>query len=193
MDDEQGVTHMFKNFYELIMGCLVIIPATLFLFITFSSVILRVAGIKLPIKACNFVLKAYGWLGEGEVVYPCKYTRWGSGIVFLFSYGAILDHQLGRALEIPTIENFSILIGTFVIAYCAFFLFVGSYYGGASYNNDELIISPLRLTAEIRLTKNEKKQLTIKSVGNISLVYCPQWKQGRLVLLSKKQLTALIK
>ena len=175
------------EFCEFLFACLFIIPAALFLFIILTSVVLRMAGIKLQEGTTTFFLKAYGWLGEGKIAYSSRYARWGSGTVFTLSNGSILGPQLNLVLKTPQLENLSIFILTCLIAFCTFLIFVGSYYSGAVYENEELIISPLRLAGGIRLSSKEKEQVSVKSLGSISLVYCPQWERGRFVLLSKKQ------
>ena len=180
------------KFYEFIAVCLAITPAALFLFIILASVILRTIGIKLQERTTTFFLQAYGWLGEGKITYSSKYTRWGSGIVFTLSYGSILVPQLGLVLKAPQLGNLSLFIFSCFIACCAFIIFAGSYYSGAVYDAEELTISPLRLADGIRLSNEEKEQVSVKSLGNISLVYCPQWKRGRFVLLSKKQLNRVL-
>ena len=182
---------MVVEIYEFIVACLFIIPAALFLFIILTSIVLRIAKIRLQERATIFCLKAYGWLGKNEICYSSKYVRWGSGIVFTLSYGSILVPQLALVLRTPHLGNLSIFILSCAIAFCAFLIFVGSYYSGAVHDKEGIIISSLRLTNGIRLSSNEKEQLRIKSLGSISFVYCPQWEQGRFVLLSKKQLNAL--
>ena len=174
--------------FEFIVACLFTIPAALFLFIILTSIALRMAGVKLQERTTIFFLKAYRWLGKGKIAYSSRYARWGSGIVFTLSYGSILVLQLGLVLRTPQLGNLSIFTITCLIAFCTFLIFVGSYYSGAAYDNEGLIISPLRLTGGIRLNNEEKEQVSVKSLGSISLVYCPQWERGRFVLLSKKQL-----
>ena len=180
------------EFCEFLFACLFIMPAALFLFIILSSVILRMAGIKLQEGTTTFFLKAYGWLGEGKIAYSNKYARWGNGIIFFLCIGSILGPLLTLVLRTPQLGNLTIFILTWLIAFCTFLIFVGSYYSGAAYDNEGLIISPLRLTGGIRLSNEEKEQVSVKSLGNISLVYCSQWEQGRFVLLSKKQLNRVL-
>ncbi|MFA9396113.1 MAG: hypothetical protein ACERJ1_15600 [Halodesulfovibrio sp.] len=174
--------------YEVIAVCLFIIPAALFLFIILASIVLRVAKIKLPEQVTTFFLKSYGWLEKGNTTYSNRHVRWGSGIVFTLSYGSILVPQLGLVLATPHLGNLLVFILTCLVAFCTFLIFAGSYYSGAAYNAEELIISPLRLADGIRLSNKEKELVSVRSLGSISLVYCPQWEQGRFVLLSKKQL-----
>ena len=180
------------KFYQIITIYLAITPAAVFLFIILASVTLRTIGINLQEQTTTFFLKAYGWLGEGKITYSSKYARWGSGIVFTLSYGSILVPQLGWIFKAPQLGNLSVFIFTCFIACCAFIIFAGSYYSGAIYDAEELIISPLRLADGIRLSSEEKEQVSVKSLSNISLVYCPQWERGRFVLLSKKQLDGML-
>lgn len=182
---------MLVDAYEFLAMCLFLIPAALFLFIILTSIVLRVANVNLQEQATTFCLKAYGWLGKDEICYASKYVRWGSGIVFTLSYGSVLAPQLAIVLRTPNIGNLSIFVLSCTISYCSFLTFVGSYYSGAVHDKEGMVISPLRLTGGIRLNDTDKEQFRVKSLGKISLVYCPQWKQGRIVLLSKKQLFSI--
>jgi hypothetical protein len=178
--------------FEIIVTCLFIIPAALFLFIILSSILLRITGINLQEQVTAFFLKAYGWQGEGTILYADKYARWGYGILFTIVYGSILISQLGIILRTINLLNMLIFIFSCVIAYCALSNFVGSYYSGAVSNTNGITISPLGLAQGVHIKSEEISQLRIRSCGSMSFIFCPQWNRERIVLLSAKQLTNII-
>ncbi|OBQ46321.1 hypothetical protein [Halodesulfovibrio spirochaetisodalis] len=180
------------DLYEAIMAFLFLIPTALFFFIILSSICLRVAGVSLQEKATMFFLKAYGWTGKGTVVYSSRLGRWGNGVLFTIIYGSVIILQLGLVLGGPTLLNVCLFIVSCIVSFCSFGLFAGSYYSGVACDEEGLILSPLVPASGVRLPNNEKKLLRITSLGTFSMVYCPQWEEGRTVMVSKKQLEHLI-
>ncbi|OBQ46319.1 hypothetical protein [Halodesulfovibrio spirochaetisodalis] len=177
---------------DIVIAVLLLIPAELFFFIILSSICLRVAGVNLQEKATMFFLKAYGWTGKGTVVYSSRLGRWGNGIFFTILYGSVIRLQFSLVLGSPTLLNVCLFIVSCIVSFCSFGLFAGSYYSGAACDEEGLILSPLVPASGVRLTNEDIELIRISPLGSFSMVYCPQWEEGRTVMISKKQLETLV-